>query len=143
MQNLFNYLISPANAQASGGGLGGFDLMSLLPLVLIFVVFYIFLIRPQQKKAQQQKALLDSLRRGDRVLTSGGLIGIITKVIDQQELQIEIAEGVRVRIARAMIADRISVTEPVAETQSEQPAKASKKAPIKKASRTKKVASKK
>lgn len=143
MTNFFNYIITPANAQASGPSVGGFDLMSLLPLALIFVVFYLFLIRPQQKKAQQQKELLDSIRRGDRVLTSGGLIGVVTKVINEQELQIEIADDVRVRIARAMIADRISVTEPVAETKAETPAKPAKKSPVKKTSRAKKVASKK
>lgn len=143
MTNFFNYIITPANAQASGPSVGGFDLMSLLPLALIFVVFYLFLIRPQQKKAQQQKELLDSIRRGDRVLTSGGLIGVVTKVINEQELQIEIADDVRVRIARAMIADRISVTEPVAEAKAETPSKPAKKSPAKKASRAKKVASKK
>lgn len=108
---------SPANAQAqaatSSGG--GFDFMSLLPLVLIFAVFYFFLIRPQQKKAQQQRDLLSTLRRGDRIITSGGLIGVITKVVNNQELQVEIAEGVRVRVARGMVADLLSKTEPAAE----------------------------
>lgn len=112
MKDLMNLFISPACAQTSGANFGGFDLMSLLPLVLIFVVFYIFLIRPQQKKAQQQKDLLSSLTRGDRVLTAGGLIGVISKVINDQELQVEIADGIKVRVARAMIADRISSTEP-------------------------------
>jgi preprotein translocase subunit YajC len=107
-------IISPAQAQTAMG-IGGFDFMSLLPLVLIFVVFYFFLIRPQQKKSQQQKSLLASLRRGDRILTNGGLIGIITKVINDQELQVEIAEGVRVRVARALVADLLSKTEPAAE----------------------------
>ncbi|MDZ4323057.1 MAG: preprotein translocase subunit YajC, partial [Alphaproteobacteria bacterium] len=69
MNALSDLLISPANAQATPGFFG-FDIMSLLPLVLIFAVFYFFLIRPQQKKAQQQKTLLSSLKRGDRVLTN-------------------------------------------------------------------------
>jgi preprotein translocase subunit YajC len=107
-------LISPACAQ-SLGSIAGFDFMSLLPLLLIFVVFYFFLIRPQQKKAQQQKELLNSLRRGDRIVTTGGLIGVITKVINDQELQVEIADNVRVRVARATVADLLSKTEPAAD----------------------------
>ncbi|EKE09225.1 MAG: hypothetical protein ACD_16C00205G0021 [uncultured bacterium] len=99
---LFDYLISPAQAQAAASPFG-FDFMSLLPLLLIFVVFYFLLIRPQQKKAQEHKAVLSSLRRGDRVVTSGGIIGTITKVIDEQEVQVEIAEDVKVRVARPMI----------------------------------------
>lgn len=94
--------------------------MSLLPLVLIFAVFYFFLIRPQQKKAQQQRELLSTLRRGDRIITSGGLIGVITKVINDQELQVEIAEGVRVRVVRAMVADLLSKTEPASEIHDEE-----------------------
>src|SRR5260221_9014267 len=100
--------ITAVNAQAAPtAAASGFDPMSLLPLVLIFVVFYFFLIRPQQKKVQQQKSLLSALRRGDRVVTSGGIIGVITKILNEQEVQVEIAEGVRVRVARAMIADVI------------------------------------
>ena len=73
-------MISEAQAQSMPtASVGGFDLMSLLPLALIFVVFYFFLIRPQQKKVQEQKNLISSLRRGDRVVTSGGIIGLITK----------------------------------------------------------------
>ena len=111
--------ISPAHAQAAAGGFGGFDFVSLLPLVLIFGVFYLFLIRPQQKKAQQQKDLLSSIRRGDRIVTNGGLIGIVTKVMSDQELQVEIADGVRVRIVRAMVASLLSKTEPAPETSEE------------------------
>lgn len=109
--------MTEAHAQATTATTGGFDPMSLLPLVLIVVVFYFFLIRPQQKKVQQQKNLLASLRRGDRVITSGGIIGVITKILNDQEIQVEIAEGVRVRVARAMIADVISKTEPVSNYQ--------------------------
>lgn len=128
MNAIMNLLISPANAQAAGFSLGGFDVMSILPLVLIFVVFYLFLIRPQQKKAQQQRELLTSLTRGDRVLTVGGIIGVITKVINDQELQIEIADDVKVRVARAMVADRISKTEPVSDSHEEKTPRVEKKA---------------
>lgn len=114
MTTIFDFLISPAHAQAAPGG-GGFDFMSILPLALIFVVFYFFLIRPQQKKTQEQRNMLSALRRGDRIITSGGLMGVITKVVSDQELQVEIAEGIKVRIARAMVADCLSKTEPMPE----------------------------
>ena len=115
----FLSFIAPAEAQAAGASVGGFDFMSLLPLVLIFAVFYFFLIRPQQKKSQQQKELLNSLRRGDRIITSGGIIGVISKVVNDQEIQVEIAEGVKVRVARAMVADLLSKTDPVSEVAEE------------------------
>lgn len=117
--------ITPALAQSAT--IAGFDFMSLLPLVLIFAVFYFFLIRPQQKKAQQQKELLAGLRRGDKVVTNGGLIGVISKVISDQEVQVEIAEGVRIRVVRAMISQILSKTEPVSEDTSESSSSEDKK----------------
>lgn len=105
-------LISPAYAQTAGGS--GFDLVSLAPLLLIFVVFYFLLIRPQQQKMKAHRALLGNIRRNDRVLTGGGIIGVVTKVVSDGELIIEIAEGVRVRVARATVADVLSKTEPAA-----------------------------
>ena len=104
-------LISPAYAQAAGGG-GGFDIGFLLPMVLIFGVFYMLLIRPQQKKAKDHRGMLEALRRGDRIITNGGIIGLITKVVDANELIVEIAEGVRVRVARSMVSNVIAKTEP-------------------------------
>lgn len=101
--------ISPAYAQAAGGGLGGLE--SLLPLVLIFVVFYFLLIRPQQKKQKEHRAMLEALRRGDRIVTAGGIIGTITKVQSDTELVVEISEGVKVRVARGMVSDVLSKTE--------------------------------
>ena len=101
--------ISPAYAQAGGGGSG---LISLLPLVLIFVVFYVLLIRPQQKKVKAHKMLVEALRRGDRVVTGGGLMGTVSKVIGDNELQVEIAEGVRVRVVRHTIQEVVSKSEP-------------------------------
>lgn len=101
-------LISPAYAQA-GGGFGGME--SLLPLVLIFVVFYFLLIRPQQKKQKAHRAMLGELRRGDRVVTAGGVIGLITRVNSDSELTVEIAEGVRVKVVRSMVSDVIAKTE--------------------------------
>ncbi len=107
-------LISTAYAQSGGGGmLGGIE--PLLPLVLIFVVFYFLLIRPQQKKAKAHRELLGNLRRGDRVVTNGGLVGKITRVPNDLELIVEIAEGVKVRIMRGMISELMSKPQPVRE----------------------------
>lgn len=104
--------ISPAYAQAAGGGGGLGGIESLLPLVLIFVVFYFLLIRPQQKKAKTHREMIGGLRRGDRVVTSGGLIGQVSRVLSDTELLVEIAEGVRVRVARGMVSDVLAKPEP-------------------------------
>lgn len=97
-------LISPAFAQSAGGG---GDLTSLLPFVLIFVVFYFFLIRPQQKRAKEHREMVSQLRRGDKVITSGGLVGTVTKSVEGQEtVEVEIASDVKVNIMRNMIADK-------------------------------------
>ena len=103
--------VSPAFAQAGGNGGSGFE--ALLPLVLIFVVFYFLLIRPQQKKQKQHKEMLTAIRRGDRVVTGGGIVGTVTKVVDDKELAVEITDGVKVRVQRALVASVISKTEPV------------------------------
>lgn len=105
--------VSTAFAQgAGGGGTGGWE--ALLPLVLIFVVFYFLLIRPQQKKMRVHREMLAAIRRGDRVITGGGIIGTITKVVDDNELVVEIADGVRVRVQRSTIAAVVSRSEPAA-----------------------------
>ncbi len=103
--------ISPAYAQALGGD-GASTMTSLLPLVLIFVVFYLLLIRPQQKKMKQHRDMVAALRRGDRVVTGGGLVGTVTKVVSDTELQVEVAEGVKVRVVRATISEVLAKTEP-------------------------------
>ena len=97
--------ISPAYAQAGDAG-GGFA--TILPLVLIFAVFYFLLIRPQQKKAKVHREMLGSIVRGDRVITGGGIMGKVTKVVSDQELAVEIAEGIKVRVQRSMVAGVIS-----------------------------------
>jgi preprotein translocase subunit YajC len=104
--------ISPAYAQGAGapGGLGGLE--GLLPLILIFVVFYFLLIRPQQKKMKEHKAMLEAVRRGDKVVTGGGIIGTVTKVVSDDELQVEIADGVKVRVQRGTVSQVLSKTEP-------------------------------
>jgi preprotein translocase subunit YajC len=96
-------LISPAYAQDAASGTGSV-LMQLLPLVLIFVVFYFLLIRPQQKKMKEHREMLSSLKRSDRVVTGGGILGTITRVKEgSDEVEVEIAPNVRVQIARGTI----------------------------------------
>lgn len=105
--------ISTAYAQSGVGGDGGSGmLIQLLPLALIFVVFYFLIIRPQQKKVKDHKSMIDALRRGDRVVTSGGIIGTVTKVTNEREIGLEIADGVRVRALRSSIAEVMAKPEP-------------------------------
>ena len=104
-------LISPAYAQAAGGGGGGL-LVQLLPIILIFVVFYFLLIRPQQKRMKEHRNMVANLRRGDRIVTSGGLIGQVSKVVNENEIQVEISDDVRVRVVRNNVQEVLSKTEP-------------------------------
>jgi preprotein translocase subunit YajC len=106
--------VSPAFAQALGGGSQDTLTTFILPMGLIFVVFYFFMIRPQQTKAKQLKIMLDGLRRGDRVVTGGGIIGTISKVESETEVSMEIAENVRVRVLRGSITAVLTKPEPVA-----------------------------
>jgi len=84
---------------------------AFLPLILIFGVFYILLIRPQQKKVKQHREMLNNLRRGDKIITSGGIIGTINKVSDTRELLLQISDNVEIKIAAGMVADLYSTNE--------------------------------
>ena len=94
-------LISPAYAQAAGASSGS-DLMTFLPMIGIFVVFYFLLIRPQQKRAKETKAMLSALQKGDEVITAGGVVGKISKLTDQYAV-VEIAPSVEISVQRAAI----------------------------------------
>ncbi|WP_306152332.1 preprotein translocase subunit YajC [Roseovarius sp. MMSF_3281] len=83
-----------------------------IPLILIFAIMYFLLIRPQQKKLKEHKAMVEALRRGDQVITQGGLIGKVSKVKDEDEIEVDLAEGVRVRVVKSTIAQVLSKTEP-------------------------------
>ncbi len=99
-------MISSAFAQSAAGGAGGFSLQGLLPFILIFIIFYFLLIRPQQKRVKQHKLMVESLKRGNKVLTAGGILGVVTKAIDGSEtVSVEIASGVTVELARQMISE--------------------------------------
>ncbi len=103
--------ISPAFAQAAADGAGS-TMNLILPLLMMLPVFYFFLIRPQQQRAKQQKQMLEALRRGDKVVTSGGIIGTIAKVISDTEVAVDIAENVRVRVMRSTISQVLAKPEP-------------------------------
>jgi preprotein translocase subunit YajC len=111
--------ISQALAQTAGGaGLGGFSMDTLsqfMPLILIFVVFYFLMIRPQQKKMKAHREMVGALRRGDRVLLQSGIFGQVAKVVSDTELMVEIADKVQVKVTRNAVAEVLEKTQPVAE----------------------------
>lgn len=105
---------TPAYAQAAGGAGGAFA--SFIPLLLIFAIMYFLLIRPQQKKLKDHQAMVAAVRRGDQIVTQGGLIGKVTKVKDDGalggEVEVELSQGVTVRVVRNTIAQVLNKTEP-------------------------------
>ncbi len=103
--------VTPAYAQAAGAGSA---FASFVPLILIFAIMYFLLIRPQQKKLKEHKAMVEALRRGDQVLTQGGILGKVVKVNDDGVLEVEIADGVKVKVMRSSISQVMSKTEPAA-----------------------------
>jgi preprotein translocase subunit YajC len=105
-------LITPAFAQGAGAPSSDM-IMSLLPFVGIFVIMYFLILRPQQRRAKQHQELVKNVRRGDTVITSGGLIAKVTKVIDDDKIEIEIADGVRAVQLRSMVSDVRAKGEPV------------------------------
>jgi len=107
--------ITPAFAQASGASpFGSTDtLIQFAPFIAIFAIMYFLILRPQQRRAKEQKQMVQSARRGDVVVTTGGLIGRVTKSTDDAEVELEIAPNVRVRLTRSGIADVRSKGEPV------------------------------
>jgi preprotein translocase subunit YajC len=111
-------LITPAYAQSNplsalfGGDSGGM-VTSLLPLILIVVIMYFLVLRPQQQKVKQHQSMVRALRRGDTVVTNGGLVGKVTKVVDDDQIEVEISDGVRVRQMRTMVSDVRAKGEPV------------------------------
>ncbi|MCC0035891.1 MAG: preprotein translocase subunit YajC [Hoeflea sp.] len=107
--------VTPAYAQSALGGGGGEILMSILPFLLIFVIMYFLIIRPQRTQMKKREEMLKNVRRGDQVITGGGVVGKVTKVIDDAELEVEIADGVKVRLIRSLIADVRVKGEPVKE----------------------------
>ena len=107
--------ITPAYAQAAGASPSGLLTSGIIPMVLIFGIMYFLMIRPQQKKMKEHKAMVEALRRGDQVVTQGGILGKVSKVKEgESEVEVEIAEGIKVRVVRSSIAQVLSKTEPAA-----------------------------
>ena len=104
--------ISPAYAQTPSI-LGGEGMSFLVPMVLVFVIMYFLILRPQQKRVKQHAEMVKNVRKGDTVVTSGGLVGRVTKVVDDDQIEVELAEGVRVRQMRQMVTDVRAKGEPV------------------------------
>jgi preprotein translocase subunit YajC len=112
---------SPAWAQAAAGGNGFSDMLpQIMMMGAIFAVFYFLLIRPQQRKSKEHKEMLGKLRRGDRVVTGGGIIATVVKVVDDNEVLVEIADGVRSRIVRSTITGVLARSEPAKDDKEEQ-----------------------
>ncbi|MFN3575616.1 MAG: preprotein translocase subunit YajC [Tabrizicola sp.] len=105
---------TPAFAQAAGAPGAGAAFAQFLPIILIFIIFYFLLIRPQQKKMKEHRAMVDALRRGDEVITSGGIIGKVSRVQDDGRIEVEIADGVKVKVVKHTIAQVLNKTEPAA-----------------------------
>lgn len=106
-------MITPAYAQAATGTGGTTDVMlQLMPFILIFIIMWFLIIRPQQKRVRDHQELIKNVRRGDTVILTGGLIGKVSKVVDDAEVEVEIADGVKVRAVRQMISDVRSKGEP-------------------------------
>jgi preprotein translocase subunit YajC len=106
--------ITPAYAQ-SAPAFGGDALTSLLPFIAIFVIMYFLILRPQQKRVKAHTEMVNNLRRGDTVVTNGGMIGKITKVLDNHEVEIQIADGVKIRQVKQMVTEVRTKGEPVSE----------------------------
>ena len=106
-------MITPAYAQGTFALPGGDMVLQLVPFVLIFVIMWFLIIRPQQRRAKEHQELIRNVRRGDTIVTSGGFVGKVTKVADEAaEIEVEIAEGVRVKVVRAMISEVRAKGEP-------------------------------
>ncbi|MBO0766808.1 MAG: preprotein translocase subunit YajC [Hyphomicrobiaceae bacterium] len=108
--------ISPAFAQSPTGGVGDLVGQLLVPMLAVFGIFYFFMIRPQQQRLKQHRATIDAIRRGDMVVTSGGIIGKVTRVKDDGEIEVEIAENTRVRVIKSTVAEVRVKGEPAKET---------------------------
>ena len=111
--------VTPAFAQAAGAAApaGALDpsgiIVQLAPILILVIIFWLLIFRPQQKRAREQKAMLNAITRGDTVVTTGGIIGKVTKAVDGEDLEVEISQGVKVKLVRGMIADVRSKGTPV------------------------------
>ena len=107
--------VTSAYAQdAAAPGMGAGDLLiQFAPILLLVVIFWLLIFRPQQKRLKAQQAMLSAIRRGDTIVTTGGIVGKVTKAVDGEDLEVEVSQGVKVKVVRGMIADVRSKSEPV------------------------------
>ena len=108
--------ITPAFAQGGPFGLSGDSssmIVQFMPLILIIVIMYFLILRPQQQRVKRHQEMVKALRRGDSVVTNGGLVGKVTKVVDDDQIEVEIADGVKVRQLRSMVSEVRVKSEPV------------------------------
>ncbi len=107
---------TPAYAQEAGsaGAMGG--LAGIIPFILMFVIFYFLLIRPQQKRMKEHKKMVENLRRGDQIVSAGGIIGKVTKVMEDDEVEVQVADGVKIRLVKSTVSAVLSKTEPASES---------------------------
>ena len=113
--SLNEVFVSVAHAQTGAPGGAGDFLIGILPFVAVFVIIYFLILRPQQKKLREHRAMVEAVRRGDIVVTGGGLIGKVYRVVDENECIVELTEGVRVRVLKSTLSDVRSKTEPVSD----------------------------
>jgi preprotein translocase subunit YajC len=107
--------ISPAFAQGATASSSDF-IVQLVPILLMFVIFYVLLLRPQQQRAKAHRELVANIRRGDTVVTAGGIVGKVTKVRDDNEIEVEIADNTRVRVIKGTVSEVRARGEPVKES---------------------------
>ena len=105
-------MITPAFAQGAAAG-GGDIFLQIVPFILIFVIMWFLIIRPQQRRVREHQDMVKNVRRGDTIVTTGGIVGKVTRVTDDPELEVEIADGVKVKLVRTMISEVRTRGEPV------------------------------
>jgi preprotein translocase subunit YajC len=106
-------LITPAFAQGAPAAGGSDMILQFAPFILIFVIMWFLIVRPQQRRVKAHQEMIKNVRRGDTIVTSGGIVGKVTKVTDDPEIEVEISDGVKVKLVRTMISDVRTRGEPV------------------------------
>jgi preprotein translocase subunit YajC len=122
--------ITQAHAEGTSGFGSEFSIMSFLPFILIIAIMYFLIIRPQSKRAKEHRTMIDSIKRGDKIVTAGGFIGTVSKVVDQNEVLVELSEGVEVRTLKSSISQVLSKTGAL--TQDKESTDTVSKSPVKK-----------
>lgn len=105
--------VTPAYAQGAGAPSGMDFISSFIPIILLIAIFWFLIFRPQQKRMKTHQAMLAAVKRGDTIVTNGGVVGKVTKAVEGEDLEVEIATGVKIKVVRSMIADVRTKSEPV------------------------------